>query len=164
VPVAEGSLSLTPPCNKRPTITGFIFNKPVVLGEYTGLSSRFYWGEALNVADEALDQMVDRGILMVGTHLTLGMTPQVIHRVQLRATLGQPDQTDLKLPCQPDRGACCVTGILIQQQPNRPTPVVLVDELEEGLEVLGSLSAAREQQSVTRAHVDRAEEPDCISI
>ena len=71
--------------------------------------------------------MVDRGGLVVGTDFVLGMTPEVIRRVQLRAALWQPDHANPQFPRQPDRAVCRMTGIPIQQQPNRPTPVVVVD-------------------------------------
>ena len=58
--------------------------------------------------------MLNRGLLMVGTHLILGMAPHVVHRVQFRAALRQPEQTDPQLPRQPNRAVGCVTGVLIQ--------------------------------------------------
>src|SRR5689334_145795 len=88
------------------------FPEPEILGEYASLPSRFLMGQRLDIADKRVDQVLDRGVLTIGTDLILGVAPDVIHRVQLRATLGQPDQADLQFPRQPDRAAGRMAGIL----------------------------------------------------
>src|SRR3954453_2131043 len=50
--------------------------------------------------NEPLYFLVDLGILPVGADVVLAMTPQVIHPIQLRAALGQPDQLDAHLDGQ----------------------------------------------------------------
>src|SRR5690349_9006208 len=128
------------------------FPEPEVLGEDTGFPPSLLGGEGVNVADEAIDQMIDRGLLMVGADLVLGVAPQVIHRAQFRAALGQPDQTDLQFPRQPDRAVCRMAGIPVQQQPHRPSAVMVVDAAEERLEILSPLLGSREQQPMAGPH------------
>jgi len=86
------------------------------------------------------------------------MTLEVIHPVQLRATLGQPDQADAQLSGQVLRTVCSVAWILVQEQGDMPTPVMAVNDCQESSEVLTTLPPTCQEQPMPGGDVDRAED------
>src|SRR3954451_25143725 len=109
--------------------------QPEVLGEDSGLPERFPGGQTAEVADEAVDLLIDGIILMVGRDDLLTMAPQMIHRVQVWRALGQPQQFDLIVVGQGPRVLRRVAGVLVEQQGDMPPTVVLMDLVHEGLTI-----------------------------
>ena len=78
--------------------------------------------EAVQVTEKALDLLVDRRVLLIDGDHVLGLAPQRIPRVQLRRPLRQPQQ---RHPLgRPQRRLGRMARVLIEQQPDVPTPVV----------------------------------------
>src|SRR5262245_65951722 len=133
------------------------FCEPEVLSSDASFTLGLRGGAPLNGPDEAIDPVVDRGILMVGTHLLLGITPHGIQGLQRRTPLRQPQQAELQLPRQTGRGVRRVTRVFVLQQPHLPTPIVVLHPLQERPEILAPLAPAWPQQPVPRPHRDRPE-------
>src|SRR5271157_4587526 len=83
------------------------------------------------------------------------MTPEMIHPVQLGATLGQPDQADAQLSGQVLRPVCSMAGILVQEQGDLPAPVMAVKDCQERSEVLTTLPPTCQEQPMPGVDVDR---------
>jgi hypothetical protein len=107
-------------------------------------------GEVLN---EPVDLIIDGGILPVGTDLVLPIPPEVIHRVELGRPLRQPDQLGIRPGCQLLGGPSGVAAILVQQQGDMPTPVMVMDQSQERLKVLGPLMLSGQEQPRARAEI-----------
>src|SRR3954451_14819503 len=113
--------------------------------------------------NEPLYFLVDLGILPVGADVVLAMTPQVIHPIQLRAALGQPDQLDAHLDGQVLRSPGGMTWIFVQEQRNVPATVMATDYLQERPEVLATLPRASQEQPMAGIDVDCTEDhTSCI--
>ena len=94
----------------------------------------------------------------IGKNVVLAMAPEVIHSVQLRATLGQPDQADAQLSGQVLRTVCSVAWILVQEQGDMPTPVMAMNDCQKSSEVLTTLPLTCQEQPMPGVDVDRAED------
>ena len=106
--------------------------------------------ECLEEAQEPLHLFVKAGVLLIHVDDILPFAPQSIHRVQLRATLGQPQQLDVEQAGQGHRAGGGVTGILLQQQRHMPTTVVSVQQLQKRLKVRSPLMRGCSRSYVTR--------------
>ena len=95
--------------------------------------------------------------LSIRKDVVFAMTPEVIHPVQLRASLGQPDEADAQLSGPVLRTVCSVAWVLVQEQCNLPAPVMVVNHRQESSEVLTTLSPTGKEQSMPGVDIDRAE-------
>src|SRR5262249_40404552 len=115
------------------------------------------------VAHEALDGALDGQVLAVGGDLGLRGSPQVVHRVELRGSLRQPEQADV----EPRREALGrvrrVAGILVEKQGDGTITVAAAQLAEKGLEVHRALALAAQLRiplhSGTRSDRTRAPVP-----
>ena len=94
----------------------------------------------------------------IGKNVVLAVTPEVIHPVQLRATLGQPDQADAQLSGQVLRTVCSAAWILVQEQGDLPAPLMTVNDCQKSSEVLTTLPLTCQEQPMSGVDVDRAED------
>ena len=100
----------------------------------------------------------DRLVLPVGRDLALLLTPQVIHRVQLRALLGQPHQGHIQLRRQPPAGGALLATGLVQQQPQRPAPIPPTQLPQVRLEVRLPHLPPPQRHPPARPQIDRPEQ------
>src|SRR5438876_6573168 len=84
------------------------------------------------------------------------MAPQMIHRIQMRAPLGQPQELDVAQTCQRLRGMCRVTALFIQHHAYLPTSIMLVNHVQERLETLLAMVLLGQEQARSGPCVDRA--------
>jgi len=101
--------------------------------------------------------LVDGPELAVGGDQPLQVLEQLVHRVEFRTLLGQPQQDDSQASSQGLTAGGVVTGGLVQQQPQRPPGVALPQVAQEGLEVLLTLPGPAQDQPVARTWVDGPE-------
>lgn len=105
----------------------------------------------------------DGGELAVGGKFSFEITPEVIHRVEFRALVGQPEQSDLEPGGELLAADGGVTGRLIEQKPDGPTTIVLAQELEKCAEVILAGMVAAQENAVAGTRVDDAKEDSlCI--
>jgi hypothetical protein len=107
---------------------------------------------------EPLDLIINGGVLPVGTDLVLPIAPEVIHRVELGRPLRQPEQLDIEAGDQPLGCSRGVAAILIQQQGDMPTPIMMLDQPQEGLEVLSPLMLSDQEQPSACAEIHHPED------
>lgn len=100
----------------------------------------------------------DRRVLLVGADLILAITPQVVHGIEFRRALGQPDQFDPQPLGQMLRADSRVAWVLIQQQGDVPTPVMPMKVDQERLEVPGSLPFPGQKQASPGPEVQASED------
>jgi hypothetical protein len=101
--------------------------------------------EAAQEANEPVHLLIDPGVLAVGADMILAMTPQVVHTVEFRAPLGQPDQPDAQLGGQLLGARGGMAGVLVQEQGDTPATVVAADDRQEGPEILSFLPLADQE-------------------
>lgn len=112
--------------------------------------------QAIQEAEESVDLFVDRRVLPVRGDHVLGLSPQRIHRVQLRRPLRQPKQ---RHPLgRPQRCPRRMTRVRVEQQRDVPPPVVPADLTEERLEVTGTPLGPRQHQPCPGHEVHRPED------
>jgi hypothetical protein len=103
--------------------------------------------------------LIDGGPLPVGRDVRLQESPQVIPRIELRALLGQPDQFDP----QPGRQRLALGRLMaggpVQQEVDRPAPVTLTEQLQEGLKVPLTRPPPPEDHPMSGPGIDRTEAP-----
>src|SRR5205085_4396450 len=100
---------------------------------------------------------------MVRRQHLLAVPPQVVHRVEVRAPLGQPQQLDPQLVGGVLGVLRRMATVLVQQQRHVPAPVKVADLLQEVLEVHAALPLACQQQPAARLEVDGPEQ-DALGV
>ena len=104
-------------------------------------------------------EVVDRHGLAVGSDLLLERLPQLVHRVELGPLLGQPDELDVELAREVERGARRVaTGTVGQQSDRSHVPLGLAKVRQKQLHVPCTDARADEDRAAGGAYVDRAEQ------
>ena len=103
-------------------------------------------------------QSIDGLMLPIRQDDVCGVAPQMIHRVQMRASLGQPFELDAVSLGQGLADLGGVAGVLIQQQDHMPCAIMRVNQFQKGTEVHRPLTLTGKQQPTSRADVDRSEQ------
>src|SRR6185436_2464848 len=68
--------------------------KPEVLRGHSGLAARLLRVQSQHPVRGIAGQSIDRGSLPIGGDKSLQFAPELVHRVQFRSLLGQPDKPD----------------------------------------------------------------------
>src|SRR5262245_7345287 len=105
---------------------------------------------------EVTYEMEDVARLAVRADLVLGVTPEVIHRVQVGAAEWRPEQLDAEAIGLAARGLGRVTRVFIQQQHDVLARVVGPDPLQIRSELDAPLPRAVPEQAVPGTRVERA--------
>ena len=105
-----------------------------------------------------MHELLNRPVLPVGTDSLLAMAPQVIHRVQFGTSNRQPNQSDPRAPCVASRGLGRMGTVPVQDQRHTPSPILLMDQPEEFLEVFFPLLLPLQEQPCPVGGVEGTEE------
>ena len=100
----------------------------------------------------------NRSVLPIGTHLLLPMAPEVIQRVQIGASDRQPHQSDPQDPHHASRHLGDMTTVPVQHERHLPSPVPLMDQSQELLEVSLPLLLPLQEQPCSALGVEGAED------
>jgi hypothetical protein len=119
---------------------------------------RFVICQTAQETQEAVDLFADGRVLLVGADLVLALAPERVHRIQTRCALRQPQQGHLHPFGQRPRSLCRVAGILVQQQRNVPSTVMIVDQIQERTEVFSSLFLSGQEKPIARPQVHHSED------
>src|SRR5579884_4038482 len=123
---------------------------------------RFAIRQTVHLMYEQVYLLLNRRVLFVDTDYVFALAPQGVHRIQLRTTLGQPQQRHALR--RPQRCRSRVTGIFVQEQGHMPSPVAAPQWGQERLEVATASLGTRQQQPRTRPQIHRPEDhPPCIA-
>lgn len=131
-----------------------IFLAFILEPEVFGLGCRFsecdFDRKSFDLLDYALNLLLNRVILIVGTDCIFGVSLQIVQRKQLQTPLGQPQRIDLFLLLYRHRWSYRGTRIFMNQQPFPPTAGSLVNQFQKRLEVHASWTSPRQQYAVRR--------------
>ncbi len=90
--------------------------------------------------------------------MLLAAAPQVVHGVELRPLLGQPQQVDVQARSQLQRTSGGVAAGLVQQQEEGAPGIMRSQQSEEGLEVLLTQRGALENDTMAGERIESTEE------
>src|SRR4051794_12981141 len=110
----------------------------------------------MEINKEALNLVVDVRILPVGTNVFFAVTPQMIHRIQMRTPLGQPQKLDATKAGQRLRTMCGVTALFIEDHSHLVTTIMRMNQVQECLKALLAMVVACHEQSPARPDIDHA--------
>lgn len=138
--------------------------EPKVFREESRLTERLLRRQTIQVTDETLHMFIDGRILEIGTDRLFGMTPQMVHRIQVRAALWQPNQFNVQLRGQLLGRLRCMAGVAVQKQDHRSPSIVPMYLAQKSLEVHPALINASHSKTMASANVDGSKEnPTCIA-
>src|SRR5581483_256279 len=134
------------------------FVKPELRGEQASLAEHFRGRKRRIVMHELIHLEFDGGLLPVGANCAFAETPQVIHRVEVRTAVGQPQELDVEILGQRLGLLVLVGGVFIQEQRHRLGAVVPADEIQKLLEFQPAVARPLHEQKMTAAQMQGAKE------
>ena len=104
-------------------------------------------------------QHIDLRVLPIGRDDAFQLAPELIHRIEFRRLLRQPQELDVEVGRQRLRLTIGVAAGPIHEQPDRALGAVAPPQLGEERPHVGTTSSrANEHEAMAGAHIDRAEE------
>src|SRR5919198_1860524 len=98
--------------------------------------------------------LLDGRILIIRGDMPLQLAPELIHRIELRTLLRQPDQRNIELDSEALTLGGAMTRRLVQQQRDRAPRICLAHETEKGLEVRLLHVRATQEEPMPSTEID----------
>ncbi len=132
--------------------------QPKILGADARFTQSLRVGKRKEPSLSEICVLFECPILNIGRDLRFELLPELIHAVEFRPLLGQPNEKDVQRLGHGLARERCVTGGLIQHQPDWTAGVRLAQEPQKPLEVLLPHVRSARRYSVASPWVEGAKE------
>ena len=119
--------------------------QPEIVREDSRLFESVVWRKIAKVVDEPAHLFLDCGVLSVGAHMILAVSPQAFQRIKFRAAFWQPQQLNFQFCRKTLRCFRRMARPFVKQQRHRPRAIVSMNGVQELLK-LGAASTTLRQE------------------
>lgn len=132
-----------------------LLGQPEIARKDTRFTQAFLRAQVNSVLAEGHSRVIHRTRRGIRQALPFGLSPELIHRIELRSSAWQKTQLNVQSCGQDSTRLCRMGRATIFKQNNLPTPPMAADHLEESLVCILIPNFGNQQGHLAGANIDR---------